>query len=94
MAAKDINKKLDEIFKECKKSDLITFENLAKEFDKQPTAVQSKKILKLSQSYKVDLVTSSEYANFLSASEKKKREVARKKEMEDGDADGFDFLKE
>ena len=94
MAAKDINKKLDEIFKECKKSDLITFENLAKEFDKQPTAVQSKKILKLSQSYKIDLVASSEYANFLSASEKKKREAARKKEMEDGDAEGFDFLKE
>ena len=94
MAAKDINKKLDEIFKECKKADLITFENLAKEFDKQPTAVQSKKILKLSQLYKIDLVTSSEYANFLSASEKKKREATRKKEMEDGDAEGFDFLKE
>jgi len=94
LAAKDINKKLDEIFKECKKSDLITFENLAKEFDRQPTAVQSKKILKLSQSYKIDLVTSSEYANFLSALEKKKRESARQKEMEDGDAEGFDFLKE
>jgi len=94
LAAKDINKKLDDIFKECKKSDLITFENLAKEFDKQPTAVQSKKILKLSQSYKIDLVTSSEYANFLSASEKKKREVRRQQELEDGDAEGFDFLKE
>ncbi|CAA6808932.1 MAG: RNA polymerase sigma factor RpoD [uncultured Sulfurovum sp.] len=94
MAAKDINKKLDDIFKECKKSDLITFENLAKEFDKQPTAVQSKKILKLSQTYKINLLTSSEYAHFLSAGEKKKREEVRKKEMEDGDAEGFDFLKE
>ncbi len=94
MAAKDINKKLDEIFKECKKSDLITFENLAKEFDKQPTAVQSKKILKLSQTHKIDLVTSSEYAHFLSIAEKKKREAARKQELEDGDSEGFDFLKE
>ena len=94
MAAKDINKKLDEIFKECKKSDLITFENLAKEFEKQPTAVQSKKILKLSQSYKIDLVTSSEYAHFLSVAEKKKREAKRKQELEDGEAEGFDFLKE
>ncbi|CAA6806882.1 MAG: RNA polymerase sigma factor RpoD [uncultured Sulfurovum sp.] len=94
MAAKDINKKLDEIFKECKKSDLITFEDLAKEFDKQPTLVQAKKILKLSQTHKINLVTSSEYAHFLSVSEKKKREELRKKEMESGDAEGFDFLKE
>ena len=94
MATKDINKNLENIFKECKKSDLITFENLAKEFEKQPTAVQVKKILKLSQTYKIELATSSEYANFLSAQEKKKREALRKQEIEDGDADGFDFLKE
>ncbi len=94
MAAKDINKNLENIFKECKKSDLITFENLAKQFDKQPTAVQSKKILKLSQTYKIKLVTSSEYANFLSAQEKEKRAVLRQQEREDGDAEGFDFLKE
>ena len=85
MAAKDINKKLDEIFKECKKANLITFENIAKEFDKQPTAVQSKKILKLSQTHKVNLVTSSEYANLLSRAEKKKREAARKKECRQTD---------
>ena len=94
MAAKDINKNLENIFKECKKSDLITFENLAKQFDKQPTVVQSKKILKLSQTYKIKLVTSSEYANFLSAQEKEKRAVLRQQEREDGDAEGFDFLKE
>ena len=94
MAAKDINKNLENIFKECKKSDLITFENLVKEFEKQPTAVQSKKILKLSQTYKIKLVTSSEYANFLSAQEKEKRAVLRQQERDDGDAEGFDFLKE
>ncbi len=94
MAAKDINKKLDEIFKSCKKGDLITFENLAKEFEKQPTLVQARKILKLSQTYKIDLVTSSEYAKFLSSSEKKKREIARQKEIDSGEAEEFDFLKE
>ncbi len=94
MAAKDINKNLENIFKECKKSDLITFEDLAKEFEKQPTAVQAKKILKLSQTYSIKLVTSSEYANFLSAQEKTNRQARRQKEIEDGDAEGFDFLKE
>jgi len=94
LAAKDINKKLDEIFKESKKSELLTFENLAKEFEKQPTAVQSKRILKLSQTHKITLVTSSEYAHLLSVSEKKKREAKRQKELEDGNAEGFDFLKE
>jgi len=94
LAAKDINKKLDEIFKTCKKGDLITFENLAKEFEKQPTLVQARKILKLSQTYKIDLVTSSEYAKFLSSSEKKKREIARQKEIDSGEAEEFDFLKE
>ena len=94
MAAKDINKKLDEIFKNSKKGDLITYENLAKEFEKQPTLVQSRKILKFSKESKVELVTSSEYAKFLSASEKAKRALAREKSLLDGEEEGFDFLKE
>ncbi len=94
MAAKDINKKLEEIFKSCKKGDLITFENLAKEFEKQPTIVQSRKILKLSKTHKIDLVTSSEYAKFLSTSEKKRRDLARQRSIEEGEDEGFDFLKE
>ena len=94
MAAKDINKNLEEIFKTCKKGDLITFENLAKEFEKQPTLVQSRKILKLSKTHKIDLATSSEYAKFLSISEKKKRELARRRSAESGEEEGFDFLKE
>ncbi len=94
MAAKDINKKLEEIFKNCKKGDLLTFENLAKEFDKQPTLAQSRKILKLSKKHKIDIVTSSEYAKFLSTSEQKKRDLARQKSIEEGEEEGFDFLKE
>jgi RNA polymerase primary sigma factor len=94
LAAKDINKKLDEIFKNCKKGDLITYENLAKEFEKQPTLVQSRKILKLSKESKIDLVTSSEYAKFLSEREKKRRALAREKNALNTDEEGFDFLKE
>ena len=94
MAVKDINKKIDEIFKNCKKGDLITYENLAKEYDKQPTAVQSRRIYKLSKDTKINLVTSSEYAKFLSADEKKKRAIAREKSAIENDEEGFDFLKE
>ena len=94
MATKDINKRLEEIFKSCKKGDLLTFENLAKEFEKQPTLVQSRKILKLSKTHKIDLVTSSEYAKFLSSSEKRKRDLARQRSAEEGEEEGFDFLKE
>jgi RNA polymerase primary sigma factor len=94
LAAKDINKRLEEIFKSCKKNDLMTFENLAKEFEKQPTLVQARKILKLSKTNKVELVTSSEYAKLLSQLEKKKRADARQREIESGEIEEFDFLKE
>ena len=94
MATKDINKNLEEIFKSCKKGDLITFENLAKEFEKQPTLVQARKILKLSKTHKINLATSSEYAKFLSISDKKRRDLARQKNVELGEEEGFDFLKE
>ncbi len=94
MATADINKRLDELFKDSKKSNLLTFENIAKEFDKQPTLVQSRKILKISKDYKVELVSSSEYAKRLSAFEKKKRALAREKHALEADEEGFDFLKE
>ena len=94
MAAKDINKKLDEIFKTCKKGDLVTFENLAREFEKQPTLVQSRKIFKLSKDSRIDVVTSSEYAKYQSALEKKKRALARERQALNSDEEGFDFLKE
>ncbi|HHH51430.1 MAG TPA: RNA polymerase sigma factor RpoD [Campylobacterales bacterium] len=93
MAAKDINKKLDEIFSSCKKSDILTFEDLAKEFERQPTLVQSRKILKLSQKHKTKVVSSSEYAKYLFEKEKKRIALARKYAMEDNEEE-FDFLKE
>lgn len=93
MAAKDINKNLEEIFSSCKKGDVLTFENLAKEFEKLPTLVQSRKILKLKESYKLDIVTSSEYSKHMLELEKKRRAQARLN-SEEGDGEEFDFLKE
>ena len=93
MATKDINKNLDEIFTKCKKGDVLTFENLAKEFEKQPTLVQSRKILKLSQKHNLNVLSSSEYSKFLFEKEKKRIEQARRNSRKEGRED-FDFLKE
>jgi RNA polymerase primary sigma factor len=92
LAAKDITKRLEEIFKSCKKGDILTFEDLAKEFEKQPTAVQSRKILKLSEKHKVKVVSSSEYAKHLFEKEKKRIELARKAGA--NSEEEFDYLKE
>lgn len=93
MATKDINKRLEEIFQSRKKGDVLTFENLAKEFDRLPTLVQSRKILKLKESYKIDVVTSSEYSKHVVELEKQKVAQARQNsDREEGEE--FDFLKE
>jgi len=92
LAAKDITKNLEEIFKSCKKGDILTFEDLAREFEKQPTVVQSKKILKLSEKHKVKVVSSSEYAKHLFEKEKKRIELARKAGA--NSEEEFDYLKE
>jgi len=92
LAAKDITKNLEEIFKTCKRGDVLTFEDLAREFEKQPTAVQSRKILKLSEKHKVKVVSSSEYAKHLFEKEKKRIELARKAGA--NSEEEFDYLKE
>ncbi|HIP41186.1 MAG TPA: RNA polymerase sigma factor RpoD [Campylobacterales bacterium] len=93
MATKDINKNLDEIFTKCKKGDVLTFENLAKEFEKQPTLVQSRRILKLSQKHNFNVLSSSEYSKFLFEKERKRIELARRNSQKE-DREDFDFLKE
>ncbi len=93
MATKDINKNLDEIFNSCKKGDILTFEDIAKEFDKQPTLVQSRRILKLSKKHKIKVVSSSEYAKYLFEKEKRRVALARKNAAENN-REEFDFLKE
>ncbi len=93
MAAKDSMKSIEALFKSKKKGDVLTFENIAKEFTKQPTVAQAKKINKLAKDGKTDVISASEYARFLTAKEKKKREDARKKLAESGE-DEFDLHKD
>jgi RNA polymerase primary sigma factor len=94
MTAKDSMKNIEALFKSKKKSDVITLENIAKEFGKQPTAAQAKKIHKLATDAKVEVISASEYAKYLIAKEAKKREDARKKLAEGGSEDEFDLHKE
>jgi RNA polymerase primary sigma factor len=94
MAAKDSMKNVEELFKSKKKGDVVTLENIAKEFNKQPTAAQAKKIHKFATDAKVDVISASEFAKFLTAKEAKRREEARKKRAEGSEEDEFDLHKE
>jgi len=94
MASKDSMKKIEELFKGKKKSSVVTLENIAKEFSKQPTAAQAKKILKLSEDAKSDIISASEFAKHVTEEEAKRREEARKKFAETGHEDEFDLNKE
>ncbi len=94
MAAKDSMKNIEALFKSKKKGDVVTFENIAKEFGKQVTAAQAKKIQKLSTDNKVDIISASEYAGYLIEKERKRREDARKRGVAGEGEDEFDLHKE
>ncbi len=94
MATKDSMKSIEALFQSKKKGDVVTLENIAKEFAKQPTAAQAKKIHKFATDAKVEIISASEYAKFLTVKEKKKREDARKKLAEGGTEDQFNLHKE
>ena len=93
MAAKDLNKKLEEFFKEHKDS-YITYEQLVELFDRQPTLAQAKKILALQKKYNVDIITSGEAAKKLNIQEQAKKEEERKKLSEEELAEEFDLTKD
>ena len=94
MATKDSMKKVEALFKNKKKGNLLTFENISKEFDRQITAAQSKKILKLAQAKGIKIVSSSEYAKEQTNRATKQKEVSRKKQIENKHLDTFDMTKE
>ena len=93
-ATKDTMKNIEALFKSKKKGDVVTFENIAKEFNKAPTAAQAKKIAKLSEDSKVKIVSASEYAKQLTDKETKRREDARKRAADGEIEDEFDLHKE
>jgi len=94
MAKKDSMKSIEALFNSKKKSDVVTLENIAKEFTKQPTAAQAKKIHKFSTDSKIEVFSASEYAKFITDKEAKKRADARKKLADGGSEDEFDLHKE
>jgi len=94
MAIKETMKRVEELFKTAKKGDAVTFENIAKEFNKQVSLAQAKKISQVSLSNNINMVSASEYAKLLTAKEKKRREAARKKFTDNSNEDEFDFTKE
>jgi RNA polymerase primary sigma factor len=94
MAAKDSMKNIEELFTSKKKGDVVTLENIAKEFTKQPTAAQAKKIHKLATDNKTEVVSASEYAKVVNTKEAKKREDARKKLADGTGEEEFDLHKE
>ena len=93
MAAKDLNKKLEEFFKEHKDG-YVTYEQLVELFDRQPTLAQAKKILALQKKYNVDIITSGEAAKKLNIEEKAKKEEERRKLSEEELAEEFDLTKD
>jgi RNA polymerase primary sigma factor len=92
-ATKDGMKNIEALFKSKKKTGVVTLENIAKELSKQPTAAQAKKIYKYSIDNKVDIISASEFAQFLTDKEKKRLADARKKFSQSSD-DEFDLHKE
>ncbi len=91
---KETMKSLETLFENTKKGEMITFENLAKEFDKAPTAAQAKKIKKWADEKGIQVVTASEYAKHLTVKEGERREAERKR-LSDGEIEEeFDITKE
>ena len=93
MAAKDINKKLDETFAQ-KRKECITFEDLANIFDKQPTAAQAKNVIKLAEKSKNCLYTAQQHIKMLNEQEEAKRQDAIRRIAEDAKENAFDLMKE
>jgi RNA polymerase primary sigma factor len=94
MAAKESMKKVEELFKSKKKGEMATFENIAKEFEKQITAAQAKKITSLAQGKNIKIASSSEYAKHLTVNENRRQVAARKRQMENNLKEEFDMTKE
>jgi RNA polymerase primary sigma factor len=94
MTAKESMKKVEELFAGKKKGEMATFENIAKEFDKQITATQAKKIAKLAEDQHIKIVSSSEYAKQLTVNENRRHAAARKRQMANNLEEEFDMTKE
>ncbi len=94
MPQKDSMTQIEGLIKSKKKGDVLTFENIAKEFTKPVTQAQAKKIKKLATDNKKQIVSASEYAQYITDKRRAKRESDRKKLIDDNNEDEFDLAKE
>ena len=92
-SAKQLNKRLEELFK-SHANDYLTYEELMMEFSKQPTVANSKKVLSLLKEYDVKLISSAEIAKIKNKLEAKEAEIERKKIQDNALAENFDLAKE
>jgi RNA polymerase primary sigma factor len=86
--------KIEEQFKSLKKGSLATYENIAKEFEKAPTAAQAKKIKSLAKKNGINIVSASEYAKHVSQQQQHDLEVQREVDAESAIEDEFDITKD
>ncbi len=94
MPQKDSMTQIEGLIKSKKKGDVLTFENIAKEFIKPVTQAQAKKIKKLATDNKKQIISASEYAQYITDKRRAKRESDRKKLIDDNNEDEFDLAKE
>ncbi|MBD3794766.1 MAG: RNA polymerase sigma factor RpoD [Epsilonproteobacteria bacterium] len=94
MATTDVLKLTEELIIERKNDAVITIETLVREFDKQPTMAQVKKIIKFLSDHKLKLVTPAEYALHLSDLEKIRIEKIHQELISEDIDDDLEFLKE
>ena len=94
MAAKELNKTLEELFSKHTDDTCITYEEIVELFEKAPTSAQLKNIMKHAQKYKKCLFTSSEHAKVLNKQESDARRAAQQKMLENADNEQFDIMKE
>jgi len=91
---KDPLKLIEKQFSSLKKGSMATYENVAKEFEKPPTAAQAKKIKSLAKKYGIEIVSASKYAQHINTKRTEKlaqeREAAYDAEIEDD----FDITKD
>jgi len=93
MSSKEINKELEELFKE-NKDGYVDYSKVVDIFPKQPTLTQAKKISSLMKKYNVELITSAEIAKKRNLEEAKKREEERKKLQDEALEEEFDLAQD
>ncbi len=96
MAAKEKDplKNIEKQFKSLKKGAMATYENVAKDFDKAPTAAQAKKIKTLAKKYNVEVVPASVYAKFVNDKREQKLSAEREAAYDAEIEDEFDITKD